>query len=138
MTAGSASAGTGAAAVDAAIEETVRRWEAAEASGDDAATAGLVTDDFLAVGPVGFVLDAAAWGRRHTDGLRTESLTLAVGSVRVHGDTAVVVGVQDQRASYHEHRADGRFRITMVLRRDAAGWRVLGLHLSGPIPPGVP
>ena len=128
-----------AASGTTAIEEVVRRWEAAEAAGDDAATAELVADDFLAIGPVGFVLDAPAWRRRHTDGLRVESLTLTVGSTRVHRDTAVVVGVQDQHASYHQHRADGRFRITLVLRRDEeAGWRVLGLHLSGPIPEGAP
>ena len=117
-----------------AVESLVRRWEAAEASGDDAATAELVTDDFLAVGPVGFVLDAAAWRSRHAGGLRTESLALEVGSVREHGDTALVVGVQDQRASYQEHRADGRFRFTMVLRREDGDWRVGGLHLSGPMP----
>jgi ketosteroid isomerase-like protein len=120
------------------VEDDLRRWEAAEAAGDDATTAELVTDDFLAVGPVGFVLDAPAWRRRHADGLRVESLTLDVGTTRVHGDTAVVVGVQDQRASYGEHRTDGRFRITLVLRNDDGDWRVLGLHLSGPIPAGVP
>jgi ketosteroid isomerase-like protein len=119
-------------------ESLVRRWEAAEASGDDAATAELVTDDFLAVGPVGFVLDAAAWRARHGQGLQTESLTLQVGSVREHGDTALVVGVQDQRASYREHRADGRFRFTLVARREGAHWRVAGLHLSGPLPDGGP
>lgn len=129
MSAGSPAAG---------IESLVRRWEAAEAAGDDAATATLVTDDFLAVGPVGFVLDAAAWRNRHTGGLRTESLTLQVDSVREHGDTALVVGVQDQQASYREHRADGRFRFTLVLRREGADWRVGGLHLSGPLPEGVP
>jgi ketosteroid isomerase-like protein len=121
-----------------AVESVVRRWEAAEASGDDAATAELVTDDFLAVGPVGFVLDAAAWRSRHTHGLQTEALTLEVGSVREHGDTALVVGVQDQRASYRDHRADGRFRFTLVARREGADWRVEGLHLSGPLPEGGP
>lgn len=122
----------------AAIEDVVRRWEAAEASGDDTATAELVTDDFLAVGPVGFVLDGPAWRRRRSDGLRVESVTLTVSSTRVYGETAVVVGVQDQRASYQEHRADGRFRITLVLRLDGADRRVAGLHLSGPIPEGAP
>lgn len=119
------------------VEAVVRRWEAAEAAGDDAATAELLAADFVAVGPVGFVLDAPAWRRRGTDGLRVESLTLAISSTRTHGDTAVVVGVQEQRARYGEHRADGRFRVTLVLRHDGA-WRVLGLHLSGPIPDGVP
>ena len=119
-----------------AVESLVRRWEAAEAAGDDGATAELVTEDFLAVGPVGFVLDAAAWRSRHAQGLRTESLTLEIGSVREHGDTALVVGTQEQRASYREHRADGRFRFTLVARRDGGDWRVGGLHLSGPLPDG--
>ena len=122
----------------AAVEDAVRRWEAAEATADDAATAELVTEDFLAVGPVGFARDAPAWRTRHSDGLRVESLTLTVSSTRVHGDTVLVVGVQDRRASYHGHRADGRFRITLVLRLDGADWRVSGLHLSGPIHQGVP
>jgi ketosteroid isomerase-like protein len=121
-----------------AVEVLVRRWEAAEATGDDAATAELVTDDFLAVGPVGFVLDATAWRARHAQGLEMESLRLEVGPVREHGDTALVVGVQDQRARYREHRADGRFRFTLVLRREGADWRVGGLHLSGPLPEGGP
>jgi ketosteroid isomerase-like protein len=122
------------ALVDADVEAVVRRWEAAEAAGDDAATAALVADDFLAVGPVGFVLDAPAWRRRHGEGLVTESLSLAVGSVRAYGDTALVVGIQEQRASYGDHRADGRFRFTLVVRRVAGEWRVAGLHLSGPLP----
>ncbi|MBV9832643.1 MAG: nuclear transport factor 2 family protein [Marmoricola sp.] len=120
------------------VEEVVARWGAAEATGDDAATAALVTDDFLAVGPVGFVLDGPAWRRRHADGLRTESLTLDVGTVRVHGGTALVVGTQDQRARYGEHRADGRFRFTLILRREGGDWLVAGLHLSGPTPPTGP
>jgi uncharacterized protein (TIGR02246 family) len=121
------------------VGAVVRRWEAAEAAGDDAAAAALLTDDFLAVGPVGFVLDGPAWRRRHAEGLRTESLALEVGSVREHGDVALVVGVQDQRASYREHRADGRFRVTLVLRRHGPDgeWLVGGLHLSGPLPDGV-
>lgn len=122
---------------DVEIEAVVRRWETAEATGDDSASAALVTDDFLAVGPVGFVLDAPAWRRRRHEGLATESLSLSVGSVRAHGDTALVVGIQEQRASWREHRADGRFRFTLVLRRTEADWRVAGLHLSGPMPPAA-
>lgn len=124
--------------MSAGIAEVVSRWAAAEAAGDDAVTAELVTGDFLAVGPVGFLLDGGAWRRRHADGLRTESLTLDVGSVREHGDVALVVGVQEQRASYREHRADGRFRVTLILRREGGAWRVGGLHLSGPLPEAGP
>lgn len=117
--------------------EVVARWEAAEATGDADTERALLTEDFLAVGPVGFVLDARAWCRRHDDGLAVESLSIEVGSVREYGDSAVVVGIQTQRGTYRGRRTDGRFRITLVLGVED-GWRVRGLHLSGPIPEGVP
>lgn len=122
--------------MSAAVEEVVARWSAAEAAGEG--TADLMAEDFLAVGPVGFTLDAAAWTARHAHGLVMESLTITVGSVRRVGDVAVVVGVQEQRATYGAHRSDGRFRITMLLRDGGTDWQVVGLHLSGPIPDGVP
>lgn len=122
--------------MSAAVTDVIARWSAAEAAGTGAPE--LLAEDFLAVGPVGFTLDATAWTARHAHGLATESLTITVGSVRQLGGVAVVVGVQEQRASYGAHRSDGRFRITMLLRDAAAGWEVVGLHLSGPIPEGVP
>jgi hypothetical protein len=48
-------------------------WTTAERHEDAAATARLLTDDFVGIGPVGFVLDKAAWLRRYGEGLSYDS-----------------------------------------------------------------
>ncbi|MEW2519066.1 nuclear transport factor 2 family protein [Actinacidiphila alni] len=109
------------------------RWAAAEQAGDEAALTAMAAADFTLVGPVGFVLDRDQWLHRYGSGdFVTHALTWTVDSVRVHGDTAVVIGVQDQRAAYRGGPADGRFRVTQILTRGAGpeGWQFLGMHLS--------
>lgn len=120
------------------VTELVDRYAAAEAARDSATLAGLATDDITLVGPVGFVLDRAAWLRRFDDGLSYDELSVADVAVREHGDHAVAVATQTQSASYRGHVMAGRFRITLVASRDGAGWRLLSAHLSGPMPEGAP
>ena len=97
----------------------------------------MATDDVTLVGPVGFVLDRAAWLRRFDDGLSYAELSIGDVAVREHGDHAVAVAVQTQSASYRGHTMAGRFRLTLVASRDDEDWRLLSAHLSGPIPEGV-
>jgi ketosteroid isomerase-like protein len=120
------------------VPELVDRWAAAEASRDSAALAALSTDDVTLVGPVGFVLDRAAWLRRFDDGLTYDELAVTDVAVRDHGDHAVAVATQRQSASYRGHTMAGRFRVTLVASRDGEGWRLLSAHLSGPMPEGAP
>ena len=119
------------------VQDLVERYAAAEADHDAATLAAMATDDVTLVGPVGFVLDRAAWLRRFEDGLSYAELSIGDVSVREHGDHAVAVGVQTQSASYRGHTMAGRFRLTLVASRDDEDWRLLSAHLSGPIPEGV-
>jgi uncharacterized protein (TIGR02246 family) len=119
------------------VHDLVDRYAAAEAAHDAATLAELATDDVTLVGPVGFVLDRAAWLRRFEDGLSYAELSIGDVAVREHGDHAVAVGVQTQSASYRGHTMAGRFRLTLVATRDDEDWRLLSAHLSGPIPEGV-
>ena len=119
------------------VHDLVERYAAAEAAHDAATLAELATDDVTLVGPVGFVLDRAAWLRRFEDGLSYAELSIGDVAVREHGDHAVAVGVQTQSASYRGHTMAGRFRLTLVASRDDEDWRLLSAHLSGPIPEGV-
>jgi uncharacterized protein (TIGR02246 family) len=119
------------------VHDLVDRYAAAEAAHDAATLAELATDDVTLVGPVGFVLDRAAWLRRFEDGLSYAELSIGDVAVREHGDHAVAVGVQTQSASYRGHTMAGRFRLTLVASRDDEDWRLLSAHLSGPIPEGV-
>ncbi len=122
----------------AGVLDVVRRWAEAEGAGDSSGLDELATPDFLGVGPVGFVLDRDQWRRRFADGLVVTELTITDVRVREHGDVAVALGVQTQSATYREHPNDGRFRLSMTLHRHDGRWVVLGLHLSGPMPPGAP
>ncbi|WP_460359729.1 nuclear transport factor 2 family protein [Actinoallomurus bryophytorum] len=56
-------------------------------------------------------------------------------TVRVYGETAVAIGVHDQRAAYRGRPNDGKFRATHIAVRDDGEWRLAGIHLS---PIGVP
>lgn len=112
-----------------------RRWAEAERHGDAAALDPLLHEDFVGVGPLGFVLDKQQWlGPRRSGALKNSSFEWRDPSVRVFGDTAVVVGSQIQESSYQGHDASGQFRVTQILVRTGSGgderWVLAGMHLS--------
>ncbi|WP_326835764.1 nuclear transport factor 2 family protein [Amycolatopsis rhabdoformis] len=112
------------------------RWVAAETAGDTETLAALATDDFELVGPLGFVLDRSQWlDRYRSGGLVTHELAWRDVAVREHGDSAIAVGVHDQRASHRGNPVDGQFRSTHVLVRRDGRWQLAGMHLS---PLGAP
>lgn len=122
------------------LDQFGRRWAAAEEAGDADTLAGMAVDDFLLVGPLGFMLDKQQWLERYRKGdLVTSALRWGDTKTRVFGDTAIVVGVHDQEAAYHGQANNGQFRSTHVLVREDGAWRLAGMHLS-PImaPPGAP
>lgn len=123
--------------MDAAeISDLGKRWAAAEVAGDTDTLSGLVADGFRLVGPLGFVLDRQQWLDRYQSGaLATQRLDWRDVEVRVHGDTAIAIGVHDQEATHQGNRVDGTFRATHVLVRTEDGWRIAGMHLS---PMGAP
>jgi hypothetical protein len=117
------------------VNELVRRWVAAEIAGDTAELDSLAGAGFRLVGPAGFVLDKQQWLGRYQPGfLVTTSLSVSDLDTRECGETvAITIGVQNQRATYQGHAADGRFRVTVIAARDEAGddrWRLAGVHLS--------
>ena len=112
-----------------------RRWADAELQGDADALDALLADDFVAVGPRGFVLNRQQWLDRYRSGdLRNEAFSWQDVAVRDYGEAAIAVGVQAQRTFYQGHDASGRFRLTLVAVRRGDRWLIAGLHLSGPIP----
>jgi uncharacterized protein (TIGR02246 family) len=115
------------------IETTLADWAAAERDGDLTALDTLLTDDFTAVGPLGFVLPKQAWLARHRPdgGLRYESFTLAEAQTRRLGsDVAVVTARNDQPGSFQGNPIPEAVRATLVLARQDEGWRLAAIHLS--------
>jgi ketosteroid isomerase-like protein len=118
-------------ATDAQIRELGRRWVEAEQGGDDSALQDMSTDDFTMVGPAGFVLDRSQWLQRYRSGeLVTRTLIWDQLAVRDYGDTAVVIGVHTQQASYQGKPVDGAFRATHIAIRREEKWLLAGIHLS--------
>jgi ketosteroid isomerase-like protein len=113
------------------IEELENRWARAEVDGDVTTLDELAIEDFTLVGPFGFVLDKAQWLDRYRSGdLVTSELDWHDLRVREIGDTALVVGVHEQQASYRGTPSNGLFRSTHVWVRANGGWRLAGTQLS--------
>jgi hypothetical protein len=117
--------------VDPGLGDFARRWTAAELHGDVEALDELLTDDFTAVGPRGFILDKAKWLDRYASGVLVhDAFTWEAVTVRQYGPAAVAVGVQGQQSVYDGRDADGRFRITQTIVRQDGAWRLAAVHLS--------
>src|SRR5437667_6840550 len=113
------------------ILELGQRWAAAEHAGDADALEPLLADDFLLVGPFGFMLDKAHYlGSRRSGDLKHQSLMWDDVHVRDYGDAAVAVGSQTQRTTFQGRDASGRFRVTQVAIRRGDRWILAGLHYS--------
>jgi hypothetical protein len=119
----------------AELDATVTR---AELAGDVGTLDAVATDDFMLVGPVGFILDKQQWLERYRGGgLRTTALAFEDAVTRVHGDTAIRIGRHVQEAEFQGRPVNGEFRATHIAVRDGDRWRLAGVHLSpigGPAP----
>jgi ketosteroid isomerase-like protein len=127
-----------AAATQGQILALAQQWVAAELHGDTAFLDRTLTDDFVGIGPLGFVLSKQDWLQRYRNGLAYQTLALEAPQVRDYGAAAVLVGVQAQHATYGGQVMQGRFRLTLIWVRQAADWRLAGCQLSGPMPDGPP
>ena len=117
------------------IEKLARDWAAAELRGDTAFLGRALADDFVGVGPRGFMLNKEEWLERHESGkLKYESFGLDEVGVRHYGDAVVTVcrqiaeGVyEDENGRYDIHE---QFRATLIFVKQEVHWLLAGLHLS--------
>ncbi|HZD00413.1 MAG TPA: nuclear transport factor 2 family protein [Actinomycetes bacterium] len=128
--------------IHAEVRDLGARWAAAERVGDTDALQPLLTDDFVGVGPLGYMLTKQQWLDRYTSGdFANQQFSWDDVTVRSYGQAAIAVGVQTQQATYKGRPSNGRFRLTQVLVCGDSGWRIAGLHLSPladqPAPPST-
>jgi len=113
------------------IEELEERWVQAEVAGDVSTLDAMAAEDFRLVGPFGFVLDKEQWLERYRGGdLVTTRLEWRETQIRELGDTALVIGIHDQRATYRGTPSDGQFRSTHIWVRSDGDWQLAGTQLS--------
>jgi ketosteroid isomerase-like protein len=114
------------------ILDLVDRWAAAEQENDPGRLDGLLADDFVGVGPLGFVLTRQQWLERFGNGLENRTFKVEDPQVHDHGGAAVVVGVDNQETSFRGGDNSGRFRLTLTAVRPADRWLVASVHI-GPL-----
>ena len=106
-------------------------WATAELRGDTAFIETRLSDDFIGIGPLGFMLTKQEWLARHRSGdLKYESFNLDEIKVRVYNDTAILTGRQVQHAAYRGNPMPGQFRTTLVFVQQQGQWRLASLQLS--------
>jgi ketosteroid isomerase-like protein len=108
----------------------VEEWAVAEQRGDAAFLEGTLTDDFVGVGPLGFMLNKQQWLGRFAGGLSYESFALEGVDVRLYGEAAVATGRQVQAGGFQGNDVGGEFRATLVLVERDGRWLLAGWHAS--------
>ena len=117
------------------IEQEVLRladaWATAELRGDTAFLEARLTDNFIGIGPLGFMLTKQEWLARHRSGdLKYDAFNLDEVKVRVYNDAAVLTGRQVQNAAYRGNPIQGQFRTTLVFVQQQGQWQLASLQLS--------
>jgi uncharacterized protein (TIGR02246 family) len=107
-------------------------WANAELRGDTTLLESLLADDYIGIGPLGFLLTKQEWLARHEAGdLKYESFNLDEVQVRVYNnDAAVLTGRQAQQATYRGNSIPGQFRISLVFVQQQGQWQLASLQLS--------
>jgi ketosteroid isomerase-like protein len=106
-----------------------REFDTAELQADADTLRRLLADDFLSVGPKGFVLDKEEWVNRHVH-FRYESLETSDMDIRLYGETAIVRTIQRNRATYKDQRVELAVRVTQVWVKQQGQWRMAAIQFS--------
>jgi ketosteroid isomerase-like protein len=124
------------------LDTLLAAWVNAERAGDTQATDRLLTDDFVGIGPLGFVLPKAAWLQRQ---MHYDDLGLDDVNTRRHGDCAITTARWNAKGTAQGHPIPEAVRVTLVSVDDQGDWRLAGVHYSfiagtpgAPGPPGRP
>src|SRR5258706_11124100 len=99
-------------------------WATAELRGEPTFLESTLADDFIGIGPLGFMLTKQEWLARHQSGdLKYESFSLDEVKVRVYNEAAILTGRQVQNAAYRGNSIQGQFRTTLVFVQQGQ-WRL--------------
>ena len=112
------------------LEGFIREWADAEQREDVAILREALTDDFVDIGPLGFMLTKDQWLGRYEGGLSYDSFAIDEVAVRFYGGAAVATCRQSQSGEFRGNDASGEFRATLIFAEQERRWLLAGLHLS--------
>ena len=114
------------------IRELQQDFDRAELTADLGRLAELLADDFLSIGPKGFVLDKQQWIARH-EHFTYQALDTSEMDIRVYDNAAVVRDVQSNLATYNDDKVALTVRVSQVWVNEAGRWRMAAIQFS-PMP----
>ena len=117
------------------IDSFVQRWADAERRGDATTLDELLADDFVGIGPVGFVLDREPWLARFGHGLAYDALRLDDVDEHRHGDTVVVVAHQHADGHAGDVPVPSDTRVSLTIVDEGGSPRIAGIQYSFIGPP---
>jgi ketosteroid isomerase-like protein len=112
------------------LQRFVGEWADAEEREDVAFLRENLTEDFVGIGPLGFMLTKDQWLGRYEGGLSYESFVLEEVAARFYGGAAVATCRQSQVGEFRGNDASGEFRATLIFAEQEGRWLLAGLHLS--------
>ena len=117
------------------VQKLGQTWATAELRGDGTSLREVLAEDFVGVGPRGFMLTKEQWLSRHETGsLGYKSFALNEMQVRLYGDAAITVCRQSAVGVYEGENGrfgiNEQFRATRVFVRQDGRWLLAGLQLS--------
>jgi ketosteroid isomerase-like protein len=116
--------------IEQEVAQLADAWGTAELQGDTAFLERLLSDDFVGVGPLGFLLSKQEWLTRHQSGdMKYTAHTLDEVKVRGYDEVAIVIGRLTQEATYRGNPINVQMRTTLVFVRQHGQWNLAGLHL---------
>lgn len=122
------------------MNDTIRalqdEFDRAELHADAATLQRLLADDFLSIGPKGFVLDKQEWIDRHVH-FTYQQVDTSDLDIRLYDQTAIVRNVQRNRATYMDQQVELALRVSQVWVKQRDEWRLAAIQFS-PLAEGPP
>lgn len=117
--------------IQQAVSELANAWATAELRGDVSFLKQTLTDDFVGVGMLGFLLTKQQWLARHRSGeMRNSVYTLDETQARVYDTTVIVIGRLTQEATYQGNPTNAQLRAMLISVRQDGQWRLASLQVT--------
>src|SRR4051794_27358944 len=117
--------------IEQEVKQLAEDWAASERNGDTKFMERTLIDDFIGIGPRGFMLTKPEWLQRFTSGsLKYEALTLDDVNVRAYGDAVIVTVRETQKISYQGQPMESQLRATLVFVKPQGNWLLASVQFS--------
>ncbi|WP_228542202.1 nuclear transport factor 2 family protein [Nocardia sp. XZ_19_369] len=109
------------------VLELIERWRSAELAGDTAKLGHLLAEDFVGIGPMGWLRTKDQWLDKYRSGtVRNDAFDLSDIVIHPIGSATLVVAHQSQRGVNGAADTTGEFRFSLTMVED----RIRSIHVT--------